>query len=131
LEVRATGHFREMRVSSDEPPSSHRKPKLLELVRRAARARQYSQRTEEADVGWIRRFVRFHGTRHPKEMGVAQVTAFLSHLANERAVSASTQRYDIRTVQELLGHKSVRTTMIYTHVLNRGGRGMRSPLDLL
>ncbi len=38
--------------------------------------------------------------------------------------------YDIRTVQELLGRADVRTTMIYTHVLNRGGRGVRSPLDL-
>ena len=48
-----------------------------------------------------------------------------------RATHLLQSGYDIRTVQEVLGHQSVKTTMIYTHVLNRGGRGVKSPLDAL
>ena len=66
-------------------------PKLLPEVRRALRVRHYSRRTEEAYVRWIRRFVRFHGLRHPRELGAAEVTRFLSSLAVEGQVSASTQ----------------------------------------
>src|SRR3989440_630860 len=66
-------------------------PKLLTLVRRAIRLRHYSRHTEEAYVGWVRRFVRFCGLRHPRELGQADVTRFLSSLAVDRRVSASTQ----------------------------------------
>ena len=68
-----------------------RRPRLLEVVRARIRAKHYSPRTEEAYVGWIRRFVRFHGRRHPREMGEGEVTAFLSSLAVQGGVAASTQ----------------------------------------
>lgn len=66
-------------------------PKLLDRVRARTRALHYSIRTEEAYVDWARRFILFHGKRHPQEMGAPQVEAFLEHLAVERGVSASTQ----------------------------------------
>lgn len=67
------------------------KPKLLDKVRNALRLRHYSDCTEKAYVQWIRRFIFFHGVRHPAEMGKDQVAAFLSHLASDRHVAASTQ----------------------------------------
>jgi hypothetical protein len=60
-------------------------------VRESLRLRHYSRRTELAYVSWIRRFVLFHGKRHPSDLGAAEVTAFLTHLATNRKVSASTQ----------------------------------------
>ncbi|MGH7645927.1 MAG: phage integrase N-terminal SAM-like domain-containing protein, partial [Gemmatimonadales bacterium] len=72
--------------------------KLLAQVRQAIRTRHYSRRTEEAYVGWVRRYVRFHGTRHPAELGAAEVSAFLSSLAVEGRVSASTQNQALNAV---------------------------------
>jgi integron integrase len=66
-------------------------PKLLDRVRWLLRTKHYSIRTEQAYVDWIRRFVLFHGKRHPNEMGETEIRDFLSHLAVERNVSASTQ----------------------------------------
>ena len=67
------------------------KPKLLEQVRMKIRQKHYSIRTEQAYVDWIRRFILFHGKRHPLEMGEPEVEAFLTHLAVNRNVAASTQ----------------------------------------
>jgi len=67
------------------------RPRLLDQVREALRVRHYSLRTEQAYVGWIRRFILFHGKRHPRELGGAEVAAFLSHLAVEGEVAAATQ----------------------------------------
>ena len=67
------------------------KPRLLDSVRAALRARHYSIRTEHAYVAWIRRFIFFHAKRHPGEMGEAEINSFLTHLAVARKVSASTQ----------------------------------------
>jgi len=70
------------------PPGS---PRLLDRVRAAVRVRHYSLRTEDSYVAWIRRYILFHGKRHPLEMGSAEINAFLTHLAVEGRVSASTQ----------------------------------------
>lgn len=66
-------------------------PKLLEQVRNRIRLKHYSIRTEEAYLGWVRQFVLFSGKRHPREMGAAEVEAFLTHLAVSRQVAAATQ----------------------------------------
>jgi integrase len=65
--------------------------KLLDQVRQAIRMRHYSRRTEEAYVVWIRRYIVFHGKRHPTELGAPHIRDFLSSLATQRHVSASTQ----------------------------------------
>ena len=66
-------------------------PKLLDRVRRRARAQHLSLSTERSYVSWIKRYILFHGKRHPKEMAEKEVNAFLTHLAADRNVSASTQ----------------------------------------
>lgn len=167
-------------------------PKLLDQVRDLIRTKHYSIRTENQYLQWIRRFILFHGKRHPRDMGAPEVEAFLSHLAVSRDVAASTQNQALSALlflyREVLGidllwldnvtrakrpqrlpvvlsrdevrgvlarmsgvyglmasllygtgmHlmecvrlrvKDVATTMIYTHVMNKGGLGVVSPLD--
>jgi integron integrase len=75
-----------------ESPASAASPKLLTRMRRAMRSAHYSPRTEAVYLVWVRRFVRYHGLRHPLEMGEREVAQYLTHLAVERRVSASTQQ---------------------------------------
>ena len=72
----------------ETPSPSSRPPKLLDRVRARLRVLHDSIRTEEAYVGWIRRYILFHGKRHPAEMGAAEVKAFLAALAVEKLSSS-------------------------------------------
>ncbi|MDR7482245.1 MAG: integron integrase, partial [Armatimonadota bacterium] len=82
-------------------------PRLLDRVRDALRAHHYSRRTEEAYIAWIRRYVLFHGKRHPAAMGAAEITQFLTSLAVQRRVAASTQNQALSALlflyREVLG----------------------------
>jgi len=74
---------------------------FLRQVRDAIRLRHYSIRTEHAYLGWIRRFIFFHGKRHPREMGAQEVVQFLTHLAVQRNVSPSTQNQALNALSFL------------------------------
>ncbi|MBK5187638.1 MAG: integron integrase [Gemmatimonadaceae bacterium] len=76
-------------------------PRLLARVRGHMRARQLSPRTERSYVGWIIRYVRYHGMRHPAELGEAEIVAYVTHLAAEQGVSRSTQMQALSALQLL------------------------------
>lgn len=84
-----------------------RPPRLLDQVRAPLRTRHYSYRTDKSHVGWIRRFILFHGKRHPREMGATEIEAFLTHLAVNRNVASATQNQALNAIlflyREVLG----------------------------
>ena len=75
----------------DGPPQGAGREPLLRQLRRTIRTRHYSRHTEEAYAAWVKRFVRFHGLRHPRELGEREVEQFLSHLAVAGRVAPATQ----------------------------------------
>jgi hypothetical protein len=83
-------------------------PRLLDQVRDKIRLKHYSIRTEQAYLDWIKRFILFHGKRHPENLGSAEVEQFLTHLAVERKVAASTQNQALNAI-----------VFLYTEVLGR------------
>ena len=90
------------------PQGDTGKPRLLEQVRQSLRLRHYSYRTEEQYLGWVRRFILFHHKRHPKDMGAAEVEAFLNDLAVRGEVAAATQNQALAAL-----------IYLYRHVLNQ------------
>jgi len=103
--------------------------RLLGEVRRAIRLRHYSRRTEEAYVWWVRRFVRYCGLRHPRELGQGDVTEFLSSLAVDRKVSASTQNQALSALV-FLYDDVLRMRVGWLEALVRAKRPARVPVVL-
>ena len=92
-----------------EHKPADRKPKFIEQMRSFMRARRYSLRTEQAYLDWVRRFILFHAKRHPREMAETEIVEFLTHLAAQRNVAASTQNQALSALlflyQQFLGKK--------------------------
>jgi integron integrase len=110
-------------------PSSTAKPKLLDQVRQAIRTRHYSPRTEETYIHWIKRFIFFHNERHPAEMAEPEIARFLSSLATERHVSASTQNQALNALLFLF-RQVLRKDIGYVNGVVRANRPKRLPTVL-
>ena len=94
---------------ADKRPTPPSPPRLLDRVRGKIRLKHYSIRTEEQYANWIKRFILFHGKKHPESMGAPEVEAFLTNLAVEGKVAASTQNQARSAIlflyREVLGHE--------------------------
>lgn len=101
-------------------------PRLLDRVREALHARHYSRKTEKAYVAWIRRFIVFHGKRHPREMGAAEVTRYLSSLATAGRVAASTQNQALSALL-FLYREVLQIEMPWLNDIVRARRPIRLP----
>ena len=117
-------------ISKNDSPSGRRTaPRLLDEVRLAIARRHYSPRTEETYIHWIKRLIYFHGKRHPREMGQAEVTAFLNHLAAELDVAAATQNQALAAI--LFLYKEVLNQPLpWLEGLERANRPVRLPTVL-
>ncbi len=110
-------------------PAVPPKPRLLDQVRVAIRTRHYSYATEKAYIGWIKRFIFFHNKRHPAEMGEAEIGQFLSSLARDAHVSASTQNQALNALL-FLYREVLRKKIGYVNGVVRAKKPRRLPVVL-
>lgn len=117
---------------AEEPPSpaeQTKSPRLIERVRDVMRVKHYSIRTERSYWDWIERFIRFHGMRHPSEMGAEEVTGFLTDLARSGKVAAATQNQALSAI--LFLYKEVLKQKIdWLEGVERAKRPVRQPVVL-
>lgn len=104
-------------------------PRLLEQMRAVLRARHYSLRTEGTYLGWVKRFILFHGKRHPRDMGVQEVQQFLAHLAVEGHVAASTQSQALSAIL-FLYQQVLKQDIGWLHDVVRAKQPQRLPVIL-
>src|SRR5205814_4385361 len=114
-----------------QPPADAktRGPTLLDQVRDRLRRVHYSIRTEEVYVDWIRRFIRFHGVKHPASMGEPEIEAFLTHLAVHGKVAASTQNQALSALL-FLYRKVLGIDLRWLHDIERAKAPKRLPVVL-
>lgn len=109
--------------------STSHSPKLLVQVRDLIRLKHYSIRTEQAYLGWIKRFILFQGKRHPKDMGAEEVTQFLTHLAVQGNVAASTQNQALNAIL-FLYREVLKIDLPWLEGLQRAKKPARLPVVL-
>ena len=115
--------------SESEIGAAPKPPKLLERVRDAIRRKHYSLRTEDTYVHWIKRYIYFHGKRHPLGMGEAEATAFLNHLSRDRNVAAATQNQALAAIL-FLYREALEQPLGWLDGLERAKRPVRVPTVL-
>lgn len=108
---------------------SKKPPKLLDQVREKLRVKHYAYGTEKTYISWIRRFILFHGKTHPKDMGAKEIEAFLTHLAVNRPVAASTQNQALKALM-FLYNKALRIDISDPINAIRAKRPARLPVVL-
>src|SRR5438477_3520657 len=118
-----------MPVVLTESPAADKPKKLLERVRDVIRLKHYSLRTERTYCDWIERFIRFHQMRHPSEMGAADVGAFLTHLARDGNVAASTQNQALSALL-FLYREVLKQKIGWLEGVERAKKPMRLPVVL-